>query len=228
MDDYLPVIDPFALPAIEPFAAIDNFTMNYADMNRGVTPIFFIATVPHEALSEESGYPRFVSQEQVRILVAGDTLNQGVFPVTEEYKRRFADAYAKFKAGPGGAERHIEGTPLAQWPAMTTIHIKEFEALNIFTIEGLAEVSDGNINRHVEGRKWREMARAFLAQAKDSAAAQKFAAENERLREKMEEMQREHIAFRKYVEEKIEEEGAENQPKRRGRPPRTQREAEED
>jgi hypothetical protein len=210
MDDYLPSADPFA--------TIDNFTVNYADMNRGVTPVFMLATVPHDGLSEESGYPRFINIECVRLLVAGDTLNSGVFPVTEEYKRRFADAYARWKAG--AKERHIEGTPLAQWPAMSTVHIKEFEALNVFTIEGLADVSDGNINRHVEGRKWRDMARAFLAQAKDSALAQKLAAENGRLMEKIEEMQRDQIVLREKVEAMSAEDDTKDAPKRRGRPPK--------
>jgi len=174
------------------FASVNEYgSVNYAEMNKGVTPVFFLATVPDQALSEESGRPRFTTQEQVRIMVAGDTLNVGVYPVTDEHRRRFADAYARFKDNK--KERQIDGTPLSQWPAMTPIMIKEFEGLNVFSIEGLAAVSDANINRHLDGRVWRERAKAYLAAAKDSSVAEKFAAENQRLREKVEEMQREMI-----------------------------------
>ena len=185
-----------ALPGSgDPFASINEYgTVNYADMNRGVTPIFFNQLVPHPALTEESGRPRWVNEERVRILVAGDTLNSGVYPVTEEYKQRFADAYAKFKEG--AKERHIEGTPLSQWPMMTPLMIKELEALNIFSVEDLSNLADGNVTRHPDGRMWRERAKAYLAHAKDSAAATKYAAENERQREKMEEMQKQMIAMR--------------------------------
>lgn len=162
-------------------------TVDYTEMNKGVTPIFFVEPVPDEKKTEEAGAIRMSEQEIVRIVVAGDMLNVATSPVTEEIKQRFAVQYDAWKNK--RKETAIDGTPLKNWPMIPAIRIAEFNALNIFSVEHLAAVADGNIHKLADGRIWREKAIAWLASAKDNGTAAKYAAENERLKERMAELE---------------------------------------
>lgn len=166
----------------------DNGQVDFTAMNKGVTPIFFIEPIPDDKATEESGAVRMREQEMVRIVVAGDMLNVATSPVTEELKVRFAIQYEAWKQK--RIDLHIEGTPLKNWPMIPAIRIAEFNAVGIFSVENLSVVADSNLGRLVDGRVWREKAIAWLASAKDNGAAAKYAAENERLRNDMTEMQK--------------------------------------
>jgi len=179
MDDYLGGVgDPFATVS-GGFGGI-----NYSEMNKGVQPIFFVEPVADAKASEEAGVPKFREEERVRLIVAGDMFNVAVHPVDSSIKERFPVQYEAWKAKK--TEKHIDGTPLKQWPLLSPVQIAEFEAAGIFSVEGLQNIADANINRIADGRIWREKAKAWLAQAKDGALATKLAAENERLREQLE------------------------------------------
>src|SRR3546814_2370746 len=49
---------------------------------------------------------------------------------------RFPQHWAQFEAG--HTERQIIGTPLKEWPILSTSQVAEMNALNIFTVEQLA------------------------------------------------------------------------------------------
>lgn len=178
----------------------DNGMVDFTAMNKGVTPIFFIEPIPDDKATEESGAVRMREQEMVRIVVAGDMLNVATSPVTAEMKVRFAVQYEAWKLK--RVELHIEGTPLKNWPMIPAIRIAEFNAVGIFSVENLSVVADSNLGRLVDGRVWREKAIAWLASAKDNGAAAKYAAENERLRSDMTEMQKKIDDLTALVEEK--------------------------
>lgn len=183
MDDYLGGVG-------DPFATVNGGFggINYSEMNKGVQPIFFIEPVPDHKASEEAGVPKFREEERVRLIVAGDMFNVAVHPVDSAIKERFPVAYEAWKAKK--QERHIEGTPLRQWPLLSPVQIAEFESVNIFSVESLRDIADTNVNRISEGRIWREKAKAWLEQAKDGATATRLAAENERLREQLERLEK--------------------------------------
>lgn len=164
----------------------DNGMVDFTAMNKGVTPIFFVEPIPDEKATEAAGAVRMREQEMVRIVVAGDMLNVATSPVTEELKVRFAVQYDAWKTK--RIDQHIDGTPLRNWPMISPIRIAEFNAVGIFSVENLADVSDGNIHKLSEGRVWREKAIAWLKSAKDNGAAAKYAAENERLRDQIGEL----------------------------------------
>jgi hypothetical protein len=178
-DDFLP--DPG-----NPFATVNQYTVDYSEQNKGVTPVFFTEAELNPAKSLECGTPRYDEVERVRLFIAGDNLSQPVKPVDDEVKARFGEQYAKWKANK--TARQIDGTPLSAWPALTPLQVREFEAMNIFSVEGLVACADTNIAKLPEGRVWRQRAIAHLALAKDSAAVEKYAVENERLRDSIEEM----------------------------------------
>jgi hypothetical protein len=173
--------------AVSPFADVTSSGVDYSLQNKGVTPVFFIEPVPDEKATEAAGAIRYFEQEMIRIHVAGDMLNVHTSPVLPEHKERFAVQYETWKAK---GSRHIEGTPLKNWPMIPALRIAEFEAMGIFSVENLSDVSDNNILKLVDGRLWREKAKAWLANAKDTGATVRLAAENERMRTDMEEMRR--------------------------------------
>jgi hypothetical protein len=108
--------------------------------------------------------------------------------VLPEHKERFAVQYDAWKAKK--IARHIEGTPLRNWPMIPAIRIAEFEAMGIFSVENLRDVSDVNIVKLQDGRVWREKATGWLASAEKNGTEARFAAENERLRADMDELRK--------------------------------------
>lgn len=80
----------------------------------------------------------------------------------------------------------LSGTPLETWPRLDVAMIASLRASGIFSIEALADVPDSSLDvLGMDGRKLREQAKAYIAQAKDSAAAQKYAVENDALKQRL-------------------------------------------
>lgn len=187
--------------AASPFATVNGFGgIDYSEANKGVTPIFFIEPVPDEKATEAAGAVRMFEQEMIRIHVAGDMLNVHTSPVLPEHKQRFAAEYGAWKAK--GTARHIEGTPLKNWPMIPGIRIAEFEAMGIYSVENLRDVSDVNIFKLQDGRVWREKATGWLASAEKHGTEARFAAENERLRNDMDELRKQIAELSANNEEK--------------------------
>lgn len=200
-------------PAGDPFFTVgEGGREQWIEMNKGVTPVFYMEPVENPAESAKAGRPIFDEVECVRIFVAGDPGNQICSPVTEHYKERFADAYAKWKADRAHAE-HVSGTPLRQWPLLTPARVKEFEALAIFNVEGLAAVAESNLQKHHGLREWRDKAKAWLENAKDSAFAVQMAEENARLKDDLADL-------RKQIAEMSAQISSDNERRGPGRPRR--------
>jgi hypothetical protein len=142
-------------------------------------PRFHMLPVQNMALSEKEGRPIFEDKEMVEIRIPGDPKISWVGPVTEQQRidghwidsrERFAKEYEAFKRGEQVA---TTGTPLEQWPqpGLTVSRITELKALNIFSVEDLANVTDGNLGRlGMGGREFREAARTYISNAKDGVS----------------------------------------------------------
>lgn len=147
---------------------------------------FYIESVKREFKSEEAGRPIHEDAEFVRILIPGDKNTAIEREATPEDKHKFALEYARFKNGEREAAQTV-GTPLSQWPAMSRALAKDFAALNIHTVEQLANLSDtGKQAFGMGANEWSAKAKAFLETASSSAAAQKYATENEALKRDIE------------------------------------------
>jgi hypothetical protein len=133
--------------------------------------------------SEEAGRPIYEDREFVRIVIAGDKNSEVYREVTEGDRDRFHEVYDRFKRGLRDRDQII-GTPLKEWAALRPAQIKEFEAMDIHTIEHLAAASDTVKQKIGMGaHQIVAKAQAYLDSAKGGAAAEKYAAENIRLRE---------------------------------------------
>lgn len=159
----------------------ENGSTKWDEMNKGVTPVFHRVPIKDEAASLEAGRPIFRDTEVVELLIAGDQFNRPSGPVTEETKRRFSEQYRRWKER--GIAKSVNGTPLREWPLLSTVNVAEFEALEIYSVEALANLPDTSLGRALELRTWREKAKAFIEVAKNSASATKYAEENVRLRD---------------------------------------------
>lgn len=149
-------------------------------------PTFFKEAVKNNALSEQEGRPIFDEKEMVKIEIPGDRNLTWIGVVDEKITNRFPAQYASFKRGD---QRAASGTPLEQWPSpdMTTGQIASLKALNILSVEELANVTDAVLPKiGMKGRELREQARAYIQSAKDSAATNRLAQENAELRKRLE------------------------------------------
>ncbi len=163
-------------------ATVDQWGgIDYGQMNKGVTPIFSVILEKDERATEESGMAKYRESEIVMIRVAGDMNSVATHPVDAAIKERFALQYEKWKTS--RQARTVDGTPLKNWPMLSPIQVAEFDSLGIYSVEHVAGLSDHLVTKIQDGRVWRSKAEAWLASAKDNAAAAKFGAENERLRE---------------------------------------------
>lgn len=161
----------------------DTNRVNFGGHNKGITPIFFTVAEPNPKESELQGRAVYTTEERVHLMIAGDSFSVHSQPVDEGIKWRFPEAYKHWKQTNEG--RQITGTPLKMWPLATPVQIKELEAINVFSVEDLANIADVHINRIPDGRVWRQRAQAWLETAAGTATATRFAAENERLRERL-------------------------------------------
>lgn len=156
---------------------------------------FYMHPVQNKALSEKEDRPIFEDKEMVEIRIPGDKHISWVGPVTEAQKiegqwidsrQRFPEAYAAFKRGEQVA---MVGTPLEQWPnpRLTAARVAELKALNIFSVEDLASVSDSNLAKMgMGGREMRQSARDYIEKAKASADPSALLAEMAQLRKMVE------------------------------------------
>lgn len=208
----------------------DDFPMSMereAGMPEQVPPIavsFGMYPLRDKKQSDAAGRDIYRDVEFVKIAVPGDKHSVVFQPATGVHRKRFPNAYRAFK------ERDhtpIEGTILEHWPIASRSIVLNLKALHVHTVEALAAVHDGNIDRlGANARELREKARAWLEEAKSGAATARLAAEKEALQGQLAAMHEQLKALQQRFDEesKDDEEGGEA-PRRRGRPPRPQQQS---
>lgn len=132
---------------------------------------FFRRPVLSNAKSADAGRPIFDEFDFIRIIVPGNRNSTVERKVGPEDKMRFPKQYERYQQGL--SQKHT-GTPLSQWPQMTVSTIANLNALNIFSVEQLAELSDDNATQIMGSHQLRRQAAAFIALAKDAAVNNKL------------------------------------------------------
>lgn len=152
-------------------------------MAKGLLVEFYLEGVHQVAESEKEGRPIFKDVEFVRIIPIGDNKTVLAREASLQDKQKFADEYAVFSKGVGGA---FKGTPLTQWPSMLPAQIKLLNHFNVYTVDQLAELDDQAIGRIGPGtRELHEKARAFILKAAGNADSERFASENLAMKEEI-------------------------------------------
>lgn len=150
---------------------------------------FYIDSKRMGFLSEEAGRDIYQDAEFIKIMIPGDRYTVHEREATDHDRSKFPVEYARFKNGLKEEEQAV-GTPLKHWPAMSRSLMKEFTHFNVFTVEQLAGISDTAKQAFGMGaQEWSLKAKAFLEVAGNSAAAQKYASENEALKQRLADME---------------------------------------
>lgn len=141
-----------------------------------------------------SGIPKFYVQpvrktdgtydnvEMVEIITPGDPKAMPVRKVTDGIRAKYRDYYEHWKRTQQMAPI---GTPLEMWPMMTPAMVLQLKAANIFTVEQLAEVNDGNLHHIPFGKTIREQARGWLEAKEKSDAVEQATAQTQAMQDGM-------------------------------------------
>jgi len=149
--------------------------------NNGIFPKFYIKAMKNEAKSTAAGHPVFDEIEMVEIRIAGDPKNVVTRKVRENDIERWHKQYAQFKRK---EEQVSSGYPVTEWPALSRGEAATLKALNIHTVEALAELPDSGLqNIGMGARELQKKAVAFLEAAKDSGAVERQRQEIEKQNE---------------------------------------------
>lgn len=185
-----------------------NYDSTLSGINANVTgvfPIFFREAVRNEVKSLEAGRPVFDMIEMVRIIIPGDNLSSPVRLVKESDQVNYADAYRRFK---NEEEMVYDGTPVDAWPRLELKQVYALKAQNFFTVESIASCSDSNLAKlGLGGSLLRDMAKAYLEASKAGGAAERYVAENAKLRTDMESMTRTIGDLKQLIEKMAREKG---------------------
>lgn len=186
----------------------------YHGTDEGLYVTFEMEALKDEEKSLEQGRPIFFDVPFITIRIPGDKTTTVKRPVKEEDKTRFARHWERFLRQEKVA---VEGTPIEQWPLITKSQALELKAMNIITVEVLAQVSDGNLNWH-GARDLREKAKSWLDSAKDSSAAAKWAKEKQDMKNEIDFLRGEIEALKSVGFARDDAPVEANAPKKRGRP----------
>lgn len=132
---------------------------------------FFRKPCLHPGKSQEAGRAVYEERDFVRIHVPGDKTSVCVEPMHEMNLQRFADRYAKWKAGQAEA---VVGTPLSALPGMTPAKVEEYKFFKVVTVEQLAAANDNLGGKFMGFQQDKQRAKAFLEVAAGNAPIERM------------------------------------------------------
>lgn len=158
----------------------DGTAMRQADEKLMVR--FFLMELINEAKTSQAGMNKYDDVEMVEILIPGCRDNC-IRKASDQDKQRFRRQYEAFLNSKGEGN---DGTPLSHFPFISPGERKELEYFNVYTGEGLVNLSDTYIEKiPLDVRPMIQKVKAFMELAKDSAVTIKYAAENDELKREM-------------------------------------------
>lgn len=178
----------------DPYAD-DFFSPTAPPQMKGPRPHLRFWTEPilHEGKSAEEGRPVYIEVDMVGITNPGSR-DEVVRKAVDKAKdgEFYAWAYKKWKST---QEQPVSGTPVETVPFLNKAQVLELKAINIHTLETLAEAPETAIQRMMGLRELQKKAKAYMEAAKDTAIVTKLQGELDqrdreldRLKEQMSQM----------------------------------------
>lgn len=174
-----------------------------AEQDKGLAALFKNHSTLNDAKSKQAGRPIYDDMEICEIRTPGDRNLIRVYPAHEvshwddtpeggrepvTYAMRFPEQYKRFK---NGTTQSQSGTPLEELPFLTQGKRLELKALNIHTAEALAGLDGTPLKQlGIGGRELKNQAQAYLDRASNTADVTKLAGENELLRQRLADLER--------------------------------------
>jgi hypothetical protein len=150
---------------------------SFMESNRGKMAVFFHAVqVQNNFKTALEKRPIFEEKIFLKKLVPGDNTLTIDRPMREQDMEDFPVEWARYEQK---KEAAVPGTPIEVWNVISETQKAEFKALNIFTIDQFAQLSDIAGNRIMGFNDLRDKARAFIAAAEDSQMFDKIRAETD-------------------------------------------------
>lgn len=156
---------------------IHGFTKGEFCDDRYLMVRFYHRPIHMTEKSKQAGRPIIEEVEYVMVGVPADPGLKIDVPATDEHKARFPLDYKRFKDGLGDEET---GTRLTNWKGVNRSQVYELGALNIHTVEQLANLSDGVCSNHPGMSLLREKANAHLKQSQEDFITAKELANEKR------------------------------------------------
>jgi hypothetical protein len=132
---------------------------------------FFRKPKLHPGKSTEAGRAVYEEVDYIRIFVPGDKTSVVERPVSQMDADRFADRYAKWKAG---QEDAVVGTPLSALPGMSPSKVEEYKYFKVMTVEQLADANDNLGQKFMGFQQDKARARAFMEVAANNAPIERM------------------------------------------------------
>lgn len=163
-----------------------NVTVSYGN-DSGLHVVFDVEAIPDPERSLSEGRPCFKEIEVVTIHIAGgDIRHRPVIYESTPHQpsdlERFPKQWAAFK---NKAVQANEGTPLEEWPPLSKSMVHELKAMNIFTVEALANLPDGKLT-WMGARDLQQKAKLYIDSAKSDAPLLAMKEENDKLKRDIE------------------------------------------
>jgi len=149
----------------------------------GVYANFYLRPEQDEEESAKAGRPIFKDVEYIEIITAGDAKDVRRRPVREADKRRFREAYRKFREGD---REQLVGTPLTEVTWVSAAMREELHYAKVRTVEQLAELNDQACGRMPGMYDMKRKAAQWLQKATESAPFTALHKENEELKARLE------------------------------------------
>lgn len=153
---------------------------------------FFLKDVKNNFKSEKEGRPIYDQKVYISILSPGTLLSKIEREARDADKERFPKQWMNYQ---NNQQIHVTGTPIDQWPALDRGQIEELRNMKFYSMEQVAAASDTQLGNVPNGFNLRTKAKAFIEFAKDTAAAQKLASDNERLENDNKELRQQVIGL---------------------------------
>lgn len=159
---------------------------------------FSLEDFKNETRTREEGRAVFEDREMISITLAGASSPVIVAPASSyctmpelemgqgtqvRYQDRFPEDYDRWKEG---QEAAVVGTHIKHAAFLSKADVSNLTACNVFTIEQLSDLGGEQLRRvGINGRKWQQMALAYLESASSTKDATSFAAEKASLLEEI-------------------------------------------
>lgn len=155
--------------------------------------VFKVHSRENKMKSLKAGHPIFDDIEIVEMRIPGDRERVIVQPATHVWKyvrgqpityaMRFQEQYRRFKEGHTQLQ---SGTPLSMLTEMPQRKVLEYAALNVHTIQGLANIEGQPLKTLGMGAlEWKKKAQEYLENATGANASLRLSQENEALKARL-------------------------------------------
>jgi hypothetical protein len=155
----------------EPAVPLENPAIRPQEPTDGI-PRFF-----HKVVHKADG--SYANVEFVEILTPGDNKAVPVHKVNDFMRQKYPWHYQRWKAG---LQVTRDGVPIEMFPVLDPAQVQMLKALNVFSVEDLANIADANLHRIPMGTTMRQSARDWLKNKKETDEIHKQNTESEALK----------------------------------------------